>query len=36
MVLEKIEEQPDRLVGEITIISVSLYICMYIYIYRRQ
>lgn len=26
MVLEKIEEQPDRFVGEIAIISVSLYI----------
>lgn len=32
MVLEKIEEQPDRLVGEITIISVSLYIYTFIYI----
>lgn len=35
MVLEKIEEQADRLVvGEIAIISVSLYI--YIYVSRRQ
>lgn len=33
MVLEKIEEQPDRLVGEITIISVSLYIYIYIHLY---
>lgn len=32
MVLEKIEEQPDRLVGEITIISVSLYIYIHLYI----
>lgn len=30
MVLEKIEEQPDRFVGEIAIISVSLYIYIYI------